>query len=78
MISYEVRLTRTETVNARATVSVEATSEAEAGAKAIALAGDGKVKWSEQLGEPAVHGEVTVERVDPLVDLDFAEEEIEP
>lgn len=78
MISFEVRLSRTTTVTSRVTVSVEATGKLDAGAKALALAQEGKVQWAETLGEPQTLGEIKVEKVEPVIDLDFAEEEIDP
>ncbi len=77
MISFEVRLKRTITVTSRVKVEVESDSQADAGAKALALAEAGEVQWSEPLGEAPTIGAIEVERVVPVVDLDFADEEID-
>jgi hypothetical protein len=78
MIAYEVVLSRTVTVTSRVKVEVEAGGKIDAGAKALALAEEGKVTWSETLGEAPLQGEIKIETVIPVVDLDFADEEIEP
>lgn len=77
MITFEVRLKRTITVTSRVKVEVESDNKMAAGAKAIALAEAGEAKWSEALGDVPVVGAIEIEQIDPVIDHDFAEEEID-
>jgi hypothetical protein len=71
MKNYEVRLTREATQKVHATVSVFAETEVEAIDKAKAHARLNRVdEWSSLIGEATHYGEIAVESVEAIVDID--------
>jgi hypothetical protein len=70
MISYEVRLRRVVKNEQSATVSVEAETKEEAARIALSQAEQGDAEWSEELGNGFIAGEVQVEEIIPITDLD--------
>lgn len=70
MKNYEVRLSRPITQQVHVTVSVSAETEKAAIQKAIASARADCVEWTGDLTDPAEYGEITVESVEAIVDLE--------
>jgi hypothetical protein len=70
MKSYDVRLVRTVSQKVRTTVPVEAGTEAEAITKAKAKAENHPEIWSVTLGEREVSGDIEVEAVEEIVELE--------
>lgn len=70
MDSYDVRLIKSVTHRLEAMVSVVASSEEEARAKALEHARVHGVDWSEPLAEVITETDVSIDRVEAVVDVD--------
>lgn len=77
MIAYEVFLKRTQSITIRKSVMVEATDPAEA-AKIALERGGSTEGWSEELGQKVENGEIEIEAVQPVIDMDYAMDKDNP